>query len=85
MAKMSTPLAELSLEELTKRKQRMSGILAGICVVYIALIVVSFVLIITKKKFNIQVMMPLIILPALIPSFILFGQLKTEIKKRQGV
>lgn len=83
MAKVNKPLTALTTEELLQRKKKMSGAMAGIGIIYALLIAVSIFLIVRDRKFSVPVIMPLIIIPTLIPSVMLYRQLQAEIEKRR--
>lgn len=76
-------LTELSIEELRKKQKQLSGIVTGIVIVMILLIASGIYLAFSNSRTNITLFMPVILLPALLPSFILLNNINKELKARE--
>ena len=76
-------LTELSIEELRKKQKQISGIVAGIGIVMVILVALGVYLAFSNSRTNITLFMPVILLPALLPSFILLNSIKKELKARE--
>lgn len=79
-----TPLTELAIEELYKRKQSVQGALIGLALVMLAAFVILLYLVVTAKTPKVLAAIPLSCVLALLPAFISLGQINTEIKKRNS-
>lgn len=75
-------LSELTLDELHKQKQVLSGALVVIAVVMGVLIGVTIYLLISGQKFSILTVIPVILLPTFLPVAILFRKTRQEISMR---
>ncbi|TDE07807.1 hypothetical protein [Flavobacterium sandaracinum] len=79
-------LAEISNEELLKRRELFKGIAIGFSIIYLLIITLILYLLVTKglKEISAVVFVPIFLLPTtLLPLLIYFGMLKKEIKSRQ--
>lgn len=79
-----TPLTELAIEELYKRKQSVQGALIGLALVMLAAFVILLYLVVTAKTPKVLAAIPISCVLALLPAFISLGQINTEIKKRNS-
>ena len=77
-----TPLNELSIAELYKKKQSIKGALIGLGVVMLAAFVILLYLVFTAKTPKVLAAIPISCALALLPAFISLGQINTEIKNR---
>ncbi len=78
------PLTELSTEELYRKKQGVQGALIGLGLVMLAASVILIYLVITAKTPKVLAAIPVTCILALLPAFISFGQINTEIKNRNS-
>lgn len=77
-------LTELSIEALRKKQKQLSGIVTGIGIVMVILVVLGIYLAFSNSRTNITLFMPVILLPALLPSFIFLNNIKKELKARES-
>lgn len=77
-------LTALSVEELRKKHKQLSAIVTGIGIVMIILVALGVYLALSNSKTNITLFMPVILLPALLPSFILLNNIKKALKAKEA-
>jgi len=77
-------IAELSVQELHKKKQGLQGALLGLSLVMLAAVVIIFYLVFSSKAPKVLVIVPITCALTFIPAFISMGQINTEIKNRES-
>ncbi|SOD14346.1 hypothetical protein [Pedobacter xixiisoli] len=78
----NTPLAELSTENLTKRRDLLKGVLIAFSIFWVLLIGLAIYFYIAKAKATLFI--PLMVFPiTLLPLFLQLKPLQTELKNRK--
>lgn len=83
---MKKNLAELSNEELLKKRDLMKGVAIGFSIIYLFVLALILYLLLTRgfKNISFVVFVPIFLSPTiLMPLLLYFGMLKKEIKSRQ--
>lgn len=83
---MKKNLAELSNEELLKKRDLMKGVAIGFSIIYLFVLALILYLLLTRgfKNISLVVFVPIFLSPTiLMPLLLYFGMLKKEIKSRQ--
>ena len=76
-------LTELSIEELRKKHRQLGAIVTGIGIVMVILLVLGVYLALSNSRTNLTLFMPVILLPALLPSYILLNNIKKALKAKK--
>lgn len=77
-------LTALSVEELRKKQKQLSAIVTGIGIVMLILVALGVYLALSNNRTNITLFMPVILLPALLPSVILLNNIKKALKAKEA-
>jgi hypothetical protein len=82
--KKETPITELSVQELYKKKQTLQGVLIGLGLVLLAASVIILYLAFSSKMPKVLIIVPLCCSLTFLPALISLGQINTEIKNRES-